>query len=96
MRPPVALIDRAFAARMGGVDPVGKRLVVAGQGHRGRWHEIVGIVESLAPPGLGTRAAARPGVFLSALQHPPRAHSSARSGSTIPPSSTSASSCWRS
>jgi hypothetical protein len=75
--PLVAVIDRALALRFRGVDPLGKRIRIgprAGLGPlHGPWYEIVGVVESFVPQGLGTTGVARPSVYLSALQHAPTA-----------------------
>jgi putative ABC transport system permease protein len=75
--PLVAVIDRALALRFRGVEPLGKRIRVgprAGLGPlHGPWYEIVGVVESLVPQGLGTRGEPRPSIYLSVLQHTPTA-----------------------
>lgn len=66
----VAMVNRAFAARYG-AGAGEARLLLPGRRYGEPWVRVVGVVENLQPPGLGTPAVARPAVYLSALQHPP-------------------------
>ena len=70
--PGVALVSRTFARNhFERGDPMGKRVQVGGL--RGPWYEVVGIVEDLPPRGLGSAGEPVAALYLSALQHPPRA-----------------------
>ncbi|MDQ3523259.1 MAG: FtsX-like permease family protein [Gemmatimonadota bacterium] len=67
--PGVAVVNRTFAYRLfPGGDPVGKR-VLAGNAN---WYTIVGVVEDIRAHGIGTGAEPVPGLYLSAIQVPPR------------------------
>ena len=70
---PVAIITRAFAARVfrPGDNPVGRKVRM--QAGKGRAHRIVGVVENRAGIGLGSTGALTPTVYFSALQYPPAA-----------------------
>lgn len=68
----VAVVNRAFAARLGaGAGDAAVRL--PGAERSGRWHRVVGVVDDVEPPGLGSGDVPTPAVYLSALQHPPAA-----------------------
>jgi len=80
----VAIIDRRIEVRFNGVDPLGKLIRIgagddpestyAGGVEPGRyWHRIVGVVEPPDPEGLAAGSSPIPGLYLSALQHPPSA-----------------------
>jgi len=81
---PVAIIDTRLEVRFNGADPLGK-LIRIGAGddpastylggiESGRhWHRIVGVVETPEPEGLAAGSNPIPGLYLSALQHPPSA-----------------------
>lgn len=66
------VINRVFAASLlPRANPVGQRVVF-----RGWWSDpytVVGVVDDARAPGPGTGGAPEPTVYLSALQHPPRA-----------------------
>lgn len=67
--PPVAAVNRAFATRYG--IGVGARLQLPGRRYGEEWIRVVGVVENVQPPGLGSPADPEPAVYLSALQHRP-------------------------
>ncbi|MEW5930500.1 MAG: ABC transporter permease, partial [Gemmatimonadota bacterium] len=71
--PRVAVINDTFAARLFPsrfpVDPLGKRIQLGGA--RGEWYTVVGVVEEVRAPGIGSGSAPVPAVYLSTLQHPP-------------------------
>jgi len=81
---PVAVIDRRLELRFNGVDPIGKLIRIGAgdepersyfrqEGARGLWHRIVGVVDPPDPEGLAAGSVPIPGLYLSALQHPPSA-----------------------
>jgi putative ABC transport system permease protein len=64
------LINRVFAARYFPRDPLGQQVVL-----RGWWDDpytIVGVVDDARAPGPGAGGAPEPGMYVSALRHPPR------------------------
>ena len=69
----VVVIDSGHLPRYAGEDPVGKLLHIRGQGIGvgGVWYRIVGVVAVPEPLDLATRERPIPGVYFSALQHPP-------------------------
>lgn len=71
--PAVAVINdvaahRLFASRLE-VEPLGKRIQVGGS--EGGWYTVVGIVDEVRAPGIGSGSHPVPAVYLSALRHPP-------------------------
>lgn len=64
-----AVVNRAFAARFGA--RTGTRLKLPGRRFDRPWLRVVGVVENLQAPGLGSPASPVPAVYLSALAFPP-------------------------
>jgi hypothetical protein len=67
----VVVIDAGHLRRFPGVDPVGKLLHIEGVGLDTEWYRIVGVVDVPKPLDIATRGIPIPGVYFSALQHPP-------------------------
>lgn len=70
---PVVVVSEAFAHTMlRGVDPIGKPVRLGGPD--GTWYTVVGVVGSVRARGIGSGGAElAPAVYVSSLQHPPRA-----------------------
>ena len=67
----VVIIEADHLRAYTGVSPIGKRIRVSGEGFGGEWYRIIGIVDVPKPKDLATTNRAIPGIYLSALQHPP-------------------------
>ena len=67
----VVVIDDGHLRRFGGVDPVGKLFHISGIGLESEWYRIVGVVDVPEPLDVATKGRVIPGVYFSALQHPP-------------------------
>ena len=71
---PVTLVSRAFAYRLfPNGKPTGKEIRLGGPS--GEWYRVVGVVDDVLAPALGSPGAPEPAVYLSLLQHPPAAAS---------------------
>jgi putative ABC transport system permease protein len=71
--PGVAVVSRTFADRfLPSLDPVGKVVQLGGARLEGPWYQVVGVVDEVRAPGVGSGAEPFPALYLSALQHPPR------------------------
>jgi putative ABC transport system permease protein len=71
--PRVAVINDTFAARLFPsrfqVDPLGKQIQIGGS--QGEWYTVVGVVDDIRAPGIGSGSIPVPALYLSTLQHPP-------------------------
>lgn len=71
---PVVVISETFAHRLfPRSDPLGHKVQLGGMSLRGTFYTVVGVVEEVRVPGLGTGSVPVPTLYLSALQHPPAA-----------------------
>lgn len=70
--PPTLLINQTFANRFFyGKDPLGKTVQLGGATLGERSYVVVGLVEDIRAPGLGTGGEPDAALYLSALRHPP-------------------------
>ena len=70
--PGVAIVSQTFAYRLfPNGEPLGKKLRIGAR--EDAWYTVVGVVEDVRARGIGTPSEPVPALYLSALQHPPRA-----------------------
>ncbi|MDQ3525143.1 MAG: ABC transporter permease, partial [Chloroflexota bacterium] len=66
----VAVINHTFAYRLfPNGEPLGKQIQIGGKD--GEWYTVVAVVDDIRARGIGSGAEPVPGLYLSALQHPP-------------------------
>ena len=72
--PRVVVVSELFAFRLfPGLDPIGKRVQLGSVSITREWYTVVGVARDVRAPGIGNAQETVPALYLSALQHPPRA-----------------------
>lgn len=86
---PVAVVNRSFASRHLGDDPIGRRIRVGGSGEATPWRIVVGLVPDLHMGGVDAGSAGGEGVYTPLLQGDERSVYVVAAGPANPVSLTS-------